>query len=140
MEKDYRIGLLIDFYGSLLTSRQEEALQLYFDEDLSLGEMAETWGISRAAVHDLIHRGLETLENYEEKLGLIKRYQAERIHLEEATGLLDELEAGADQLGLSGEAAGRLKADLRRVGQAIRLALQTQEGSEEEEGGDRRVR
>ena len=95
MEKRARLALLLDFYGDLLTPRQKELLKLYYEEDLSLGEIAENYRISRQAVFDQIHRGEKTLEKYEEKLGLVARF------LEEARswgGLLQELAALAAEL------------------------------------------
>lgn len=95
MEKRARLALLLDFYGDLLTPRQKELLKLYYEEDLSLGEIAENYRISRQAVFDQIHRGEKTLEKYEEKLGLVARF------LEEARswgGLLQELAALATEL------------------------------------------
>ncbi len=89
-DKTLRIGLLLDFYGPLLTEKQREMVRSHFEDDLSLGELAEEAGVSRAAVHDLVHRAVEALEGYEARLGLIGKYLRERRELE---GCLEALEA-----------------------------------------------
>jgi predicted DNA-binding protein YlxM (UPF0122 family) len=81
------MALLYDFYGSLLTPRQQELIQAYYLEDLSLAEIAGEGGVSRQAVHDLIKRAEASLTEYEEKLGFVKEYRQrqERLaHLEAA--------------------------------------------------------
>lgn len=57
MEKDLSIAVLLDFYGDLLTEKQARAIDLYYNEDLSLAEIAEPLGISRQGVRDSIKRG-----------------------------------------------------------------------------------
>lgn len=74
LDKVIEIGILFDFYGSLLTEKQQEAIQLYYYQDLSLSEIAERLEISRQGVYDHLHRGEEALRDYEVKLGLIQRY------------------------------------------------------------------
>lgn len=71
MSKLGRIMLLYDFYGSLLTSKQQEVMRLYYEHDLSLGEIAVELKISRQAVHDILKRAERSLEAYEAKLGLL---------------------------------------------------------------------
>lgn len=70
------IGLWLDFYGPLLTARTRDVLDLYYDHDLSLAEIAENLDISRQAVHDKVRQGSRLLEEYETKLGLAARHQA----------------------------------------------------------------
>ncbi|MBA7694765.1 hypothetical protein ES703_103378 [subsurface metagenome] len=65
-----RTNLLFDFYGSLLTERQKKFVKLYFCEDLSLGEIAQRFRISRQAVYDTLKKARESLEKYEKKLHL----------------------------------------------------------------------
>lgn len=72
--KDLRIVLLLDFYGELLTEKQRNVIELYYDEDLSLGEIAEHESITRQGVRDSIKRGEQTMLDMEEKLGLMKRF------------------------------------------------------------------
>lgn len=64
---------LFDVYGSLLTARQQEILSLYYQDDLSLSEIQENLGISRAAVSDAVHKGLRAMNGYESRLGLIEK-------------------------------------------------------------------
>jgi len=74
-EKNLNIGVLASFYKNLLTEKQYEALSMYYDEDLSLGEIAETEGISRQGVRDAIKRGEEIILDLENKLGLEKKFR-----------------------------------------------------------------
>ena len=67
-EKSVRTGILLDFYGNLLTDKMREACESYYNEDLSLAEIAESSGISRQGVYDTIHRAEKQLEEYEERL------------------------------------------------------------------------
>lgn len=70
MEDRFEISLLMDHYGGLLTEKQQRIMNLYFDEDFSLSEIAELNGSSRQAVLDLIKRVHGTLCGYEARLGL----------------------------------------------------------------------
>jgi len=78
----YRMTMLFDFYGELLTDRQKEFFDLYYNEDLSLAEIAENAGISRQGVRDVIVRAEATMQEVEDKTGIIKRFEAQRPHLE----------------------------------------------------------
>ncbi len=75
-------SLLLDFYGELLTDKQRECCELHFNEDLSLAEIAEQCGISRQGVWDNIRRALASLEEIEEKTGLIRRFSETQRALE----------------------------------------------------------
>ena len=79
----YRMALLFDFYGDVLTPRQKEFYDLYYNEDLSLAEIAENYGITRQGVRDVIVRASDTLLELEEKTGLIQRFHAMRQQLQE---------------------------------------------------------
>lgn len=68
------ISLLFDFYGQLLKQQQQQAISLYYNDDLSLSEIALDLGITRQGVRDCIKRGEVQLLTYEEKLGLMKRF------------------------------------------------------------------
>jgi len=83
-----RVNLLYDIYGPLLTRRQQELLRLYFSDNLSLGEIAAEYGISRQAVHDLIRRAVAAMEALESKLGLYSRFQYQQERLMEADQIL----------------------------------------------------
>ena len=75
LEKTEQIHSLLDTYAPLLRERQLELLSLYFDEDYSLAEIAEIYGISRQAVHDGLQRSVRSLEIYEQKLGFLAQRQ-----------------------------------------------------------------
>ena len=74
MNKDLTVSILMDFYGNLLTKKQLDALDMYYNSDLSLSEIAEETGISRQGVRDAIKRGEKQLIEFEEKLGLAQRF------------------------------------------------------------------
>lgn len=74
MGKDLTISMLLDFYKQLLTDKQTDALDLYYNQDLSLSEIAEHLGITRQGVRDNIKRGEKQLWEYENELGLAKKY------------------------------------------------------------------
>lgn len=74
-EKDYKVSVLLDFYGETLTEKQREVVELYYNEDLSLAEIAEHAGISRQGVRDSIKRGEASLFEMEEKLHLAERFK-----------------------------------------------------------------
>lgn len=74
MEKFVEQTLLYDFYGELLTERQQQVYESVVLEDFSLSEVAEELGISRQGVHDMIRRCNHTLEEYEKKLHLVEKF------------------------------------------------------------------
>ena len=73
LKKTEKINLLFDIYGCLLTDKQQEIIEYYFGDDLSLGEIAENLGTSRNAIHNLIKRSVSLLEEYEDKLKLLEK-------------------------------------------------------------------
>ncbi|MGQ0440745.1 putative DNA-binding protein, partial [Bacillus sp. B-TM1] len=75
LEKTTRMNYLFDFYQSLLTQKQRSYMSLYYLDDLSLGEIAEEFDVSRQAVYDNIKRTEAMLEEYEEKLVLLQKFQ-----------------------------------------------------------------
>ena len=70
----YRMALLYDFYGDMLTDRQKEFYDLYYNEDLSLAEIAENCGITRQGVRDVIVRAEAILTELEDKTGIVRRF------------------------------------------------------------------
>lgn len=80
IEKTQRINLLMDCYLDLLTEKQQEYLSLYYEEDLSLSEIAEDLNVSRNAVYDNLKRAVHLLEEYEDKLHLLEKHQ-QRLEL-----------------------------------------------------------
>lgn len=73
MEDRVEISILMDFYKPLLTEKQRNIMELYFDDDLSLAEIAELTSTSRQAIHDLIKRCYKQLLSYESKLNLLQK-------------------------------------------------------------------
>ncbi len=76
MDRIVEKGLLFDYYGSLLTERQQQIYEDAVTNDLSLSELADAYDISRQGVHDLLRRCDRILAEYEDKLGCIRREQA----------------------------------------------------------------
>lgn len=74
MDECTEIAMLLDFYGQLLTQRQYEILDLHYNSDFSLGEIAGQLNISRQGVYDGVKKGKETLRKFEQKLGLVNRF------------------------------------------------------------------
>ena len=73
MEKNVQISMLCQIYGKLLTEKQLSVLDDYYNQDLSLSEIAENNGITRQAVRDMIKKGENKLFEFEEKLEIMKR-------------------------------------------------------------------
>ena len=79
----YRMTMLFDFYGEVLTERQKEFFDLYYNEDLSLAEIAENYGMSRQGVRDVIVRAEAILTDLEDKTGLIRRFHTMKQQLQQ---------------------------------------------------------
>lgn len=104
LERTLEYGRLLDFYAQLLTRRQAEAAQLFYEENLSLAEIAAELKISRQAVHEAVKHASQALRDYESKLALAARFRrlqdvSEQLALRidprdaEALRLLDALRA-----------------------------------------------
>ena len=91
MPKNLELSYLIDFYGDVLTDKQREVLEQYYNDDLSLSEIAENFDITRQGVRDSIKRGEAILLDLEEKVGFARRYR-------EMQGGLERLEALAHRM------------------------------------------
>lgn len=78
----YEYSMLLDFYGQLLTDNQYKVLDMYINQDLSLSEISETLGMSRQGVHDFVKRGKLQLDEYEKKLGLLRKFTGVKNQLE----------------------------------------------------------
>ncbi|NLL48933.1 MAG: putative DNA-binding protein [Firmicutes bacterium] len=89
MENTLRMALLFDFYGPLLTERQAHVFQMYFHEDLSLGEVGEELDVSRQAIYDILKRSGTLLEDFESKLGLVAKHQERQRLYDEALALIE---------------------------------------------------
>ncbi len=101
-EKNLRLIMLFDIYGELLTEAQKTMFDFYYNDDLSLSEIAENTGISRQGARDSIKRAEETLLSYEKKLRLAEKIDGIQKKSEEAISLLSSLKdkhpAAADDL------------------------------------------
>lgn len=86
-EKNLNMGYLLDFYGDLLSERKRTVMDLYYNEDLSLAEIAAEIGISRQGVRDLIKKSEEELQTYEDKLRLAARLRLVEKHTDELSRL-----------------------------------------------------
>lgn len=91
--KPLEMSLLFDFYGETLTEKQRELFDLYYNEDLSLAEIAEHAGITRQGVRDSIKRAEHALREMEEKLGLVARYGGTERCAEELMQEVERLRA-----------------------------------------------
>ena len=78
MAKNLQISFLLDFYGEMLTEKQREMIEYYYNEDLSLAEIADNQGITRQGVRDSIKRAEAQLLEMEERLGLARRFREMR--------------------------------------------------------------
>ena len=85
------ISLLLDFYGEMLTFRQREMLELYYDDDLSLSEISEQAGITRQGVRDAVKRAEAQLFELEEKIGMVRRFSRVK-------GLIADIRDNADAI------------------------------------------
>ena len=74
-EKSLEIGYLLDFYGEMLNERRRTVLDMYYNEDMSLSEIAEALGITRQGSRDLIKKAGDELLLFEEKLGMAKKFR-----------------------------------------------------------------
>ncbi len=88
MAKDLEMGYLLDFYGEVLTQKQREMLRQYYNDDLSLSEIGENFGITRQGARDAIKHGETTLKELEEKVGFAARYRRVQQKLEELEQLV----------------------------------------------------
>ena len=112
MDKILEQALLYDFYGELLTEHQKEVYEQFVLDDLSLSEIAESEGISRQGVHDLVRRCQKALEGYEAKLHLVERFLTVKEKVAQIDRVLEEWEREKED---PEEVIGRI----RRISSAI---------------------
>ena len=117
----YRMAMLYDFYGDLLTDRQKEFYDLYYNEDLSLAEIAENYGISRQGLRDVIVRAEAAMTEIEDKTHLIRRFfrmQDELTAIDAAADrLLDAVRQGCLSDDLVEECANTVKENTAKLKQ-----------------------
>ena len=90
-QKNLTYSILLDFYGSVLTEKQRIILTEYYDEDLSLAEIAENMGITRQGVRDAIKHGEAALDELEAKLGNARRHARMQADLDRMQTLITEI-------------------------------------------------
>ena len=91
MAKDLQVSVLLDYYGALLSEKQQTLVELYYNQDFSLSEIAESEGITRQGASDGIKRAESYLRELEEKLGVVS-------HAEKTAGYVKEIITAADEI------------------------------------------
>ncbi len=104
-QESFTMSMLLDYYGALLTQKQKTYFDLYYNQDLSLAEIAEQEGISRQGVHDAISRAETLLRETEQAVGCVARSQ-------ELRRVLSQIEAAARPLAAHEDAAVRQRAEV----------------------------
>ena len=105
-DKTLEMTMLFDFFGDILTEKQREYFDLYYNDDLSLAEIAEMSGISRQGVRDNILRAENTLRDFEKKTGIVKRFE----EMQDSIGAIE-----ADAALLAKNCTGNEKAIAERI-------------------------
>ena len=92
MEDRFKMSMLMDLYGTLLTDKQRDILNLYYNDDLSLAEIAENMDTSRQEVFDIIKRCHKMLLEYELKLNLMEKESSRSNSKSELLWMFDSLD------------------------------------------------
>ena len=92
----WELALLFDHYGGMLTDKQRECFQLRYEQDLSLGEIAQMLGVSRQAVNDNLKKTEALLRRMEENIGSVKRDRMIRSAIQEILDAATVLDASSD--------------------------------------------
>jgi predicted DNA-binding protein YlxM (UPF0122 family) len=95
-EKNLEINYLLDFYGDVLSERKRTVLEMYYNDDLSLAEIALDIGISRQGVRDMIKKSEEELLYLEEKLGLLGKFRSIQKKADELLEALEDTDISPD--------------------------------------------
>ena len=117
MENQVRVGLLFSFYRNMLTDRQIECVDLYYNEDLSLAEIGEHLAITRQGVRDNIKRAEHTLFDVEARLGLAQRFLGIKSKLEYIDGIIREIEQSPNIRFLSDDIKRKINQMLSMIGE-----------------------
>jgi hypothetical protein len=96
MDNNVKISVLLEIYGKLLTEKQFALLDDYYNNDLSLSEIAENQNITRQAVRDNLKKGENNLFEYEEKLGLMKKLEMQNKVLNEILDDINKIEVSSN--------------------------------------------
>ena len=126
MAKNLEISLLFDFYGDMLTEKQRDVVELYYNDDLSLSEIAENEGITRQGVRDSIKRAEAQLLEMEERLGLAKRFREMRDGFEAIRAAAQDIQEYNDRYGYSREIDERAKRILDPVRPSCQSVIASQ--------------
>ncbi len=98
MAKNLEFSILLDFYGDMLTEKQKEVIEYYYNEDLSLSEIALNQGITRQGVRDSIKRAEALLYDMENRLGLAKKFKQMQDGLESILDIAEKISQINNQL------------------------------------------
>jgi predicted DNA-binding protein YlxM (UPF0122 family) len=117
VEEYIKVAMLLDFYGQLLTERQYQILDLYYNSDYSLSEIASMLNISRQGVYDGVKKGKHTLNEFEGKLGLAKRFSRHEENLKDILSKLRKLKPCRDSEDeqIINECIGELQSVLKEL-------------------------
>ena len=110
--KEIEVSILMDLYKNLLTEKQHTVMEMYYDEDFSLSEIADEIGISRQGVRDIIKKGEDELIYLEEKLGLYKKFKTIKSHADELLSVIE-----------SSDIPSELKAKIYDFAESVRLSV-----------------
>lgn len=113
MAKDLKISVLLDFYGEMLTEKQREVVELYYNEDLSLGEIAQIAQITRQGVRDSIKRAEAVLLDFEQRLHLAQKFRQVEEDLERIIGCAQTITQKAEELPQGAPLAQQAKEIIR---------------------------
>lgn len=113
-EKNLRVSVLLDYYAPMLTDKQKDVIDLYYNEDLSLSEIAEHESITRQGVRDSIKRGEQTLFDMEEKFHLAERSEKFSVFTERILTIAKDIKSECSYGG-SVKTAARLADALLRL-------------------------
>lgn len=116
MDKNVRICLLFSFYRNMLTKRQIDCVDLYYNEDLSLAEISELLGITRQGVRDNIKRAENTMNDTEERLGLLSKFLGISEKLAKIDDIIREIEKSPNVRYLSDDIKHKINDILMIIG------------------------
>ncbi len=114
MAKDLNYAMLLECYGSLLTEKQRDIMQLYYYEDLSLSEIAENENITRQGVHDAIKHAEQYLDDFEEKVGFVKKMNALRESLKNIDQYAEKIEYNNSKNIYSKDTISKYASEIRK--------------------------
>ncbi len=115
MERNVEVSLLFSFYGKMLTDRQADTVDLYYNEDLSLAEIGAELGISRQGVRDNLKRAEAILYDTEERLGLVSRFLGIKNRLAEIDRIIADIEGTPEAKSLSADIKRKINSILTIV-------------------------